>query len=141
MNGILLGMALLVSSPGVSPNLETPLATRVAATFTFDLSDRAVTSPNLSYRLLNEQSRQLWRRAPVQPTQAPTAKRCTTATRIVAVVAGAFSGWMAGGMIGGYATAATAKRDDDGVTALKGVMIGAPIGAVVGGVIGYRLTK
>jgi hypothetical protein len=47
---------------------------------------------------------------------------------------------MAGGQIG-YAVAQKRDVDDDGVSGLRGVVIGAPIGAVVGAVPGYQLTK
>ena len=138
MNGIVLGVAMLVSSVGVSPNQEAPRTTIVPAAFTFDLPDITDTSHNRRHRFLNDQSRPLWRRGPLQQGQASSAKQCSNATRIIAVVAGAFGGWMAGGIVGGYATA---KRDDDGASAMRGVMIGAPIGAVVGGVMAFRLTK
>jgi hypothetical protein len=46
---------------------------------------------------------------------------------------------MAGGIIG-YAITQE-SRDDDGVSGLRGVVIGAPIGAAAGAFIGYRLTK
>ena len=41
----------------------------------------------------------------------------------------------------GYYTAMDPNADDDGVSGLRGVVIGAPIGAVVGAVIGFQLVK
>ena len=138
MNGIVLGVAMLVSSTGVSPAVETSRTTSVPAAFTFDLPDDAATSRNLPHGLLNEQSPPMWRRR-LQPAQAATAKRFTRTDRIIAVVAGTCIGWVAGGTIG--FRIAQKPRDDDAVSGLRGVMIGAPIGAVVGAVIGYRVTK
>lgn len=137
MNGIVLGVAMLVFSAGVSPAPETSRATVVHAAFTFDLPDGPAPSRNLPHRLLNEASRQVWRGASLAPAQTATAKRFTRTHRIIAVVAGACGGWMAGAAIGWVAT--SKPRDD--VSGLRGVMIGAPIGAAVGAAIGYRLTK
>ena len=136
--GIVLGVAMLVSTTGVSPSLEASRAVVVPAALTVDLPDRTARLNNLPYRLLDEQSRPVWRRDPLRRAQATPANRCSRATRIIAVVAGGFGGWMAGGIIGGYATS---KRNDDGASALRGVMIGAPVGAVVGVVTALRLTK
>src|SRR5438093_7354264 len=104
MNPIVLGMAILVFSSRVSPTLETLRDTVVPVAFTFDLPDNAATSRNSPHRLLNEQSRPVWRGASLQAAQATTAKRFTKTDRIIAVVAGAFGGWLAGGMIGYAAT-------------------------------------
>jgi hypothetical protein len=139
VNGILVGLTMLVSSLGISPSFESSHAVVVPATFNFDSRESAPTSLKLPHGLLREQSRPVWEGAWLQPAaQTTPAPRCTKATRIVAVVAGAFSGWMVGGGVGGYIAA---KPNDDGASMLRGVMIGAPIGAVVGGIFGYRLTK
>ena len=137
-NGIVLAVAMLVSSTGASPTLEIPRTIVVPTVLAFDLPDRPATSRDLRSRLLNEQSGAAWRRDPWQTAPATTPKRSSKATRIFVIAAGGFTGFMAGGMIGG---AATSKQDDDGVGVLKGVMIGAPIGAVAGGILGYWLTK
>jgi hypothetical protein len=137
MNEILLAVAMLVSSTGVSPAPETARATVVPAVFTFDLPDEATWSRNLSHRLPNEQFRPAWRRGSLQPSQPTPANRLTKTEKIIVVVSGGVVGWWVGGAIG---YAATSKPRDD-VSGLKGVVIGAPIGAVVGAVIGYRLTK
>ena len=135
MNGIVLGVAMLVTSAGVSPEPETSRPTVVRATFTFDLP-APVPPRNLPHRFVIDTSLRAWP-APLQAAQSPKAKRFTKTERVIAVVAGATVGFMAGGAIG---WAATSKPRDD-VSGLRGVVIGAPIGAVVGAAIGYRLTK
>ena len=92
------------------------------------------------HRLLNEQSRPVWRRTSWQAAQATAPKRFNKTDQIIAVVAGVCSGWVAGGAIGFYATSDRDNPDDD-TSGLRGMMIGAPIGAVIGAVVGYRLTK
>ena len=134
MNGIVLGVAMLVSSAGVSPAHETSRETVVRAPFTFELPDGPVPPRTAPHRLLTDQ---VWQPASLQAAQSPTAKRFTKTHRIIAVVAGACAGWMAGAAIG---WASTSKPRDD-VSGLRGVVIGAPIGAVVGAAIGYRLTR
>jgi hypothetical protein len=139
MNGIVLGVAMLVHSTGVSPAPEMSRATVARAAVTFDLPDGAATLRSLSHRHLNAQPRAAWRVGSLLPAPATTAKRHTKTDRIIALAAGAFGGFMAGGMIG-YAVTQKSS-DDDGVSGLRGVVIGAPIGAVVGAVIGYRLMR
>jgi hypothetical protein len=137
MNGIILGVAMLVSSAGVSPAQETSRATFDRSPFTYDLPDGPVAPRHLPHRLLTDLSLQVWQPTSLQVAQSPTAKRHTKTDRIIAVVAGACVGWVVGGAIG---WAATSKPRDD-VSGLRGVVIGAPIGAVVGAAIGYKLTK
>ena len=139
MNGIVVGVALLVSSAGASP-APTPgrlRASVVSAGFTFALPDGAAASRLLSHHLPGDRLRpRSWRGSPQAAPAAP-ARRCSRVARILAVAASGFGGWVAGGAIG---YVATAKPDDD-VSGLRGVVIGAPIGAAVGAVLGYRLTK
>jgi hypothetical protein len=139
MNGIVFGVALLVSSAGVSPApAPEPFRAGVApAAIPFGVAVRAAASRTLPDRVLNERSGPRWRRGSLQAAQAPPAKRCSTVARILAVAASGFGGWVTGGVIGYVATA----RPDDDVSGLRGVVIGAPIGAAVGAIIGYRLTK
>jgi len=128
MNGLLLGVAMLVSSTGASPPLEPSRAAVVPAIFSFDLQASAFESLGL------RRERRLSR-----SVQATSARRFSKADRVIAVAAGVSIGWVVGGAIG-YAV--TPKRGpDDDTSGLKGVIIGAPIGAVVGALIGYRLTK
>jgi len=140
MNGIVLGVAMLVSSAGVSPTEETEETSRATSTrapFTFDLPDSPVAARRGPHHLLTDPSLQVWQPTFLQAAQSPAAKRHTKADRVIAVVAGACVGWFAGGAIG---WAATSKPRDD-VSGLRGVVIGAPIGAVIGAAIGYRLTR
>jgi hypothetical protein len=135
MTGMVLGVMVLASTMAVSPAVETPRVTVAPAAFTFDLPARAVAPRNLPRRLEHRQ----WRSASFAPAQTPTAKRFTRTEKIIAIAAGVSVGWIAGGMIG--ARIADKGIDDDGVSALKGVLIGAPIGAALGAYIGHRLTK
>lgn len=128
---------MLVTSAGVSPEPETSRATFPRAAFTLDLPDGPVPRRNPPHRLVTDTSLPVWQSASVQATQRPTAKRFNKTDRIIAVVAGAGAGFIAGAAIG---WAATSKPRDD-VSGLRGVVIGAPIGAVLGAAIGYRLTK
>jgi hypothetical protein len=139
MNGIAVGVALLVSSAGVSPApVPEPFhAIAAPSAYTFDLSDAAATSRSLSHHLPGDRLRVRSRRGSPQAVPAAPAKRCSRVARILAVAASGFGGWVAGGAIGYVATA----RPDDDVSGLRGVVIGAPIGAAVGAIIGYRLTK
>lgn len=140
MNAIVLGMAMLVSSTGISPAFETPGSPVVRSAFAYELPAGAATTPGAPHRILSEQSRRAWQRAPKQASGATTAKRFTKTDRFIAVVAGGCVGFIAGGAIG---FAATSNRDnpDDDVSGLRGMVIGAPIGAALGAALGYRLTK
>ncbi len=130
MNGMVLGMAILVSSSAGSPAVETP---RVApGAFTFNLPDVAATS-------VREQSRPVWQRPSVARVQGTTARRLNPALRAMIVGAGAGAGFMAGARVGWEVTPKRGPYDD--TSGLKGVMIGAPIGAVLGAVLGWHLTK
>lgn len=128
MTGFVFGVAMLVSSTGVSPGTQTPRISLAPAASTFDLSD-------------SEQSRWLSRPAPFRRSQATTARRHTTTDRIIAVAAGGTVGFLVGGIIGGKITDRSKENPDDDVSVLKGVMIGAPIGAAVGAIIGWRATR
>jgi hypothetical protein len=136
MNGILVGVAMLVSATGASPGLEPPPAAVAQAMFGGELLASA--SRDLPGGLPRDSSGPRRERGLVRSAQATSAKR-SKVERIIAVAAGASIGWIAGGGIG-YAV--TPKRGpDDDTSGLKGVLIGAPIGGVVGALIGYRLTK
>jgi hypothetical protein len=139
MTGMVLGVMLLASTTSVSPAVETSRATVAPVVFTFHLPDGVAASRNRPRLLVNEQSRPAWRRESPQSAQATTRKHFTRTEKIIAIAAGVAGGWMAGGMIG--ARIADKGIDDDGVSALRGVLIGAPIGAALGAYIGHRLTK
>lgn len=127
MTGIVLGVAMMISSTGVSPALETSRATVAPAVFTFDLPADAATPKTA------------WRRHPIGGGQATPAKRFSTTERVIAVAAGVAVGWVVGGAIGYKLT--QSSEDDDGTSGLKGVVIGAPIGAATGAILGWRLTQ
>ena len=130
MDGILFGMAMLVSSIAGLPAVEMP---RVApSAFTFNLPDAAATS-------VREQSRPVWQRAASTPVQDTTPRRLNTTLRAIAVGAAAGIGFLAGGRVGWAVTPKQGPYDD--TSGLKGVMIGAPIGGVLGAVLGWHLTK
>jgi hypothetical protein len=124
MNGIILGVAILVSSSGLSRPTDAPRQTVAPASFTFHLPDDALTSRKLPVRFQAAQSR----------------KRYTKTDKVIAIAAGAVGGFLTGGYIGGAMTANWDNPDDD-TSMLKGIMIGAPIGAVIGAFIGHKLTK
>ena len=136
MNGMLLGVAMLVSATGAAPALEPGCAAVVPAIFSFELPESA--SRDLPAGLLRESSRPRRERGLVRLAQATSAKR-SRVDRIIAVSAGVSIGWVVGGGIGAAVTPKQGPHDD--TSALKGIMIGAPIGAAVGALIGYRLTK
>ena len=127
MNGFLMGVAMLVSSAGVSPAQEAPPALVVAPpAFTFSLPD--------------DETLSRWSSDARTRRQAPAAKRHSTTDRVIAIAAGVALGWVAGGAVGYYATQ-DRERDDDGTSGFKGLIIGAPIGAAVGAIVGWRLTR
>ena len=130
MDGMLFGMAILVSSSAGSPAVETP---RVApSAFTFNL-------PDVAHPSLREQPRPVWQSTSARRVQGTTAKRLNPALRAIVVGAGAGAGFLAGARVGWEVTPKRGPYDD--TSGLKGVMIGAPIGAVLGAVVGWHLTK
>lgn len=136
MNGILLGVAMLVSSTGASATLDPPRAAVAPAIFSFALPESA--SRDLPSGLLKESFGPRRERGLVRPAQA-TSGTHSNVDRIIAVAAGASIGWVVGGGIGYAVTPKRGPYDD--TSGLKGLLIGAPIGGVVGALIGYRLTK
>jgi hypothetical protein len=140
MKEMMVGVVMMLSSTGGAPVVETPRAAIAPGAFTFELPDVANVSPNLRHRLPNERSRQLWRRGPLPTAQPTRSARFNKGERLIVAAAGAFGGFLAGGAIGFYTTQCR-QCDDDGVSGLRGVVIGAPIGAAVGAILGYRLTR
>jgi hypothetical protein len=124
MTGLVLGVAILVSSSGLPRVIDTPRPAIVPTTFTFRLPDDALTSRKLPARF--------------QAAQPP--KRYTKTDKVIAIAAGAVGGFLTGGYIGGLITENRDNPDDD-TSVLKGIVIGAPIGAVIGAFIGHKLTK
>jgi hypothetical protein len=140
MNGIVLGVVMLVSSGVVSAAPESPGVTVARAALTVNIPDDTAPALILPRDLFNEQSRPPSRFNRSRNAQRTAANWSSKTARIVGVAIGAFGGFMAGGQIG-YRVAQKRDVDDDGVSGLRGVVIGAPIGAVVGAVLGYQLTK
>jgi len=137
MNGIVLGMVLLASSAG-SPAPDPTVAPAASAVVDWDATGPALKLPRV---LIDEPSLPAWRLDSARTAQATTAaRRSSTAAKIIGTALGAFGGFWAGGAIGFY-TAQDRNADDDGVSGLRGVVIGAPIGAVVGAVLGYQVAK
>jgi hypothetical protein len=136
MNGILIGVAMLLSTTGASPAQELPRAAGVPAIFSYELPESA--SRDLPGGLLRESFGARSERRLLRSAQATSPKR-SRVDRIIAIAAGASIGWVVGGGIGYYVT--PKRGPDDDTSGLKGVIIGAPIGGVVGALIGYRLTK
>jgi hypothetical protein len=138
MNGIVLGMMMLVSSAGAVPAPDTPVGPAASAATRWDDADPPLKLPRV---LVDEPRPAAWRLDPPRSAQTTAAANgSSTAAKIIGTAIGAFGGFYAGGMIGFY-TAQDRNADDDGVSGLQGVVIGAPIGAVVGAVIGYRVAK
>jgi len=137
MNAIVLGMVMLVSSAG-APGPE-PAAASVASAPSIHRTDQARATLKLPRVLVTEPSRLARPFESPRAAQAPAAQPASKTARIVGVVVGGLAGFWAGGAIGFYAT--QERSDDDGVSGLRGVVIGAPIGAAVGALLGYQLAK
>lgn len=128
MTGFVFGVALLVSSAGVSPVPETSVGgvASLAVDFSVPIDPAAV------------RHQPLWKGAAAPRGQAAK-KKFSPTDRVIAVAAGVAVGWIIGGAIG-FKVTSTSNPDDD-TSGLKGVMIGAPIGGATGGILGYWLTK
>ena len=138
MTGLVLGVAMLVSSTGVSPALETAPRTLTPSAFNFELP-RVAVSRDAAHPLANEQLRPVWRRGTLPPLPSKPAKRFSPTDRVIAVAAGLAVGWVMGGAIG-YMLTDNPDNPDDDTSGLRGVIIGAPIGAATGAILGWRLT-
>ena len=139
MNGLVLGVAMLISSTGASPVPEATAPTFPPATFSRELRDPVVLPRERAHPLANEQFRPAWRQSTLPPAQSKPAKRFSPTDRVIALAAGIGVGWLAGGAIG-YKLTDNPDNPDDDTSGLRGVIIGAPIGAAVGAVLGWRLT-
>jgi hypothetical protein len=141
MNGIVLGLGILASSLGLAPAVAASSATPEPVALTVNVSDGRAPTLRLPRVVANDEPRPAWQVMLSPALQGTAGNRSSSKTaRVIGVALGGFGGFMAGGMIG-YALAAERGTDDDGVSGLRGVVIGAPIGAVVGAVVGYRLAK
>ena len=138
MDGIVLGLALLVLPKLTLPAPEAPRSVTAPSRFgQYFVSDAMAALRPLPDPATNAGT--VWRRELSPPRQSAPAKRFSKTERVIAVAAGVSLGWVVGGTIGGKLTESS-NRDDD-TSPLKGIMIGAPIGAVAGGMIGYRLRR
>ena len=122
---IALGVMILASSAGVSPDLE---------------SARPRLTLELPADLVTEASRPVWRLESSRAAQTTAANRPSTFARVIGTALGGLGGFYAGGAIGFYA-AQDHDVDDDGVSGLRGVVIVAPVGAALGALIGYKLVR
>ena len=138
-SGLVLGIAMLVSSTGVSPALETTSPPLTPPAFTFEL--RRIPVPvDAAHPLADERLRSVWRRGMLPPPlQSKPAKRLSPTDRIIGVAAGVAVGWVVGGVIG-YKLTDNPDNPDDDTSGLRGVIVGAPLGAAVGAILGWRLT-
>ena len=140
MDGLVLGMAMLIASTGGLPAQGTPRGMQAAPAITFDLAHAASTQGDLRQPLLTGQLRSIERRGAVRFAQATPRKRFSKTDRVIAIAAGVSLGWIMGGAIGFYAASDRDNPNDD-TSGLKGVVIGAPVGAAIGAIIGHRLTR
>jgi len=124
MIGITLATALLATpaEPATVPAAEV----RPALVLPSDLLERPTPVP--------------WKVEPRRERQASAPRKSSTAVKVLGTALGAAGGFYAGGMIGFY-TAQDRDADDDGVSGLRGVVIGAPIGAAIGAILGYQIAK
>jgi hypothetical protein len=138
MNEVMVGIAMLVSSTGVSPALETSRATVSPPAFTITSPVRVPAAPTPTRRLFDQQPTG-WRtsssRTPTQSRQ----NRFSPTDRVIALAAGVAVGWVAGGAVG-YKLTDNPSHPYDDTSGLRGMIIGAPIGATVGAILGWKLT-
>jgi hypothetical protein len=141
MTGIVIGLLMLGNTVASVPIAELPAAELpMTNTAVVDAPTREDARPalRLPKDLLIEDgsgASRTW----VHTAQTSSSGSSRTA-KILGVAIGALGGFYAGGMLG-YAIAQDRDRDDDGVSGLPGVMIGAPIGAILGAWAGYQLAK
>lgn len=137
MTALVIGMAMLVSV-GAPPDSETVAAATVTGS-----SVERVAEPlarlKLPGGLIYEQPQPRWR-ADRARTQTTSARQSSTLAKVIGLAVGGLGGFYAGGMIG-FHLAQDRNADDDGVSGLRGVVIGAPAGAAVGALIGYQIAK
>lgn len=139
MEGLILGMAMLIASTGALPAPESPRRTLAPAAITF-AGERPFTPRDSTRSLPSDRFRSSGRLGAVRSSQGTSPQGSSKTAKIIAIAAGAGIGWMAGGAIGFYATSDW-DEPDDGASGIRGLIIGAPIGAVVGAIIGHRVTR
>ena len=137
VTGVVFGVALLLSCPGVSPVQETPHV--VIAPAACPEGSRGAVNFSTPFQLDPIRHEPRWKRDATPRAQPTRAKKFSPTDRVIAVAAGVAVGWIIGGAIGFKATSTSNPYDD--TSGLKGVMIGAPIGGAAGGILGYWLTN
>ena len=138
MNEVMVGIAMLVSSTGVSPAFETSRAAISPSAFTITLPVRLPAEPAPTRRLFDPQP--TGSRTSSSPmAQQSRRERVSVTDRAIALAAGVVVGWVAGGAVG-YKLTDNPSNPDDDTSGLRGVIIGAPIGATVGAILGWKLT-
>lgn len=141
MTGLVIGMAMLVAVGGAPPVIATAEATtRMASSAERMAEPPARLKLPVDLVLVEEQPQPLWRAETARKARATSAAPSSTAAKVIGVVVGGIAGFFAGGITGAY-LAQDKNADDDGISALRGVVIGAPIGAAVGALIGYQIGK
>jgi hypothetical protein len=138
MIGLAIGMAMLVSVAGARADSE-PLRTTLTELSVERMAERP-RRLKLPSDLADERPQPLWRAETARKDQTTSVRQSSTAAKVIGVAIGGLGGFYAGGMIGFY-LAQDKNADDDGVSGLRGVVIGAPIGAAVGALIGYQIAK
>lgn len=129
MTEIVLGMVMLASTAGTLPVPDTtpPVAPTPRLVLPSDL--------------LDQQPRPLWRAEETRKTQTTTRKGSSTAAKVLGVALGGVGGFFGGAWAGYYLTQDRDNPNDDGVSGLRGLVIGAPVGAALGALLGYQIAK
>jgi hypothetical protein len=139
MTGLVIGMAMLASAGG--PPADS--ATVGTAAVTAPSVERVAQPPaplKLPTDLVYEQPHLQWRAEAARASQSTSTRQSSTAAKVIGITVGAVGGFYAGGIIGGRLTE-DKNADDDGVSALRGIVIGAPVGALIGALIGWQVAK
>ncbi len=139
MTGLAIGMAMLAAVAGAPPGSVTVAATTVTGS---SIEHRAPPLPRLKLPrdLVLEPPQSRWRAEGARRSQAATARPSSTAAKVIGLAVGGVGGFYGGAMLG-FHLAQDKNADDDGVSGLRGVVIGAPVGAAVGALIGYLVAK
>jgi hypothetical protein len=139
MTGLVIVTALLVCQGAGRPDANTVGTTAASAPSGERMAERQsrLRLP-LNWMDPQPQPSRLADKAP--KGQTTSTRQSSTAQKVIGLALGTLSGLYAGGAIGFY-LAQDKNTDDDGVSGLRGVAIGAPIGAAVGALIGYRIAR
>jgi predicted lipid-binding transport protein (Tim44 family) len=139
MTGLVIGMAILLSAAGTPPDSESA-GTTVDTRPSVERQCEPRARLTLSGDLPDDRSQPLWRAEKAPTARTTSARQSSTAAKVIGIALGGLAGFYAGGMIGFY-LAQHKHVDDDGVSGLRGVVIGAPVGAAAGALIGYQIAK